>query len=237
MAAPVGLIEDTASDAGETVKVEISNARVVTDRGTAFGPLTITTAEATGTIDAPTTSRTAVPNVNLRIEGHEHAGAQTASCTSPSRCRGRSKDNVCYDFETLTTGTATEGEDFLARPKATLWQQAGVTEWTEFVYILDDAINDPGETVKVKTSDAELCNDASQTISIDRAQATGTIENSDPIPAAWLARFGRTVGVRRRRGGDGAPGNAARGGLARDAGRTSPVAGRRRRRTAADAGG
>ena len=24
--------------------------------------------------------------------------------------------------------------------------------------------------------------------------ATGTIENSDPMPSAWLARFGRTVG-------------------------------------------
>ena len=192
VAAPVGLIEDTASDAGETVKVEISNARVVTDRGTAFGPLTITTAEATGTIDAPTTSTTAVPNVNLRIENtsmRERNGFMhfTVTLSRPL------EDNVCYDFETLTTGTATEGEDFLARPKATLWQQAGVTEWTEFVYILDDAINDPGETVKVKISNAELCNDASKTINIGRAQATGTIQNSDPIPAAWLARFGRTV--------------------------------------------
>ena len=192
VAAPVGLIEDTASDAGETVKVEISDARVVTDRGTAFGPLTITTAEATGTIDAPTTRTTAVPNVDLRIENtsmRERNGFMhfTVTLSRPL------EDNVCYDFETLTTGTATEGEDFLARPKSTQWQQAGVTEWTEFVYILDDAINDPGETVKVKISNAELCNDASKTIDIGRAQATGTIQNSDPIPAAWLARFGRTV--------------------------------------------
>ena len=28
----------------------------------------------------------------------------------------------------------------------------------------------------------------------DGAVAKGTIENSDPMPAAWLSRFGRTVG-------------------------------------------
>ena len=47
--------------------------------------------------------------------------------------------------------------------------------------------------MKVKISNAHLCNDASQTVSITRAEATGTITNSDPVPQAWLARFGRTV--------------------------------------------
>ncbi|MCY4013276.1 MAG: hypothetical protein OXG82_11230 [Gammaproteobacteria bacterium] len=100
---------------------------------------------------------------------------------------------VCYDFETLGTGTASEGADYLLRPKSTLWQPPGVTEWTDFVRILDDSIDDGGETVQVRISDAELCDDASKTIAISQADATGTITNSDPIPAAWLARFGRTV--------------------------------------------
>ena len=47
--------------------------------------------------------------------------------------------------------------------------------------------------MKVRISDAELCDDASKTFIISRGEATGTIVNSDPIPAAWLARFGRTV--------------------------------------------
>ena len=62
-----------------------------------------------------------------------------------------------------------------------------------FVRIIDDAVNDNGETVMVKISNAHLCDDASQTVSITRAEATGTITNSDPIPQAWLARFGRTA--------------------------------------------
>ena len=188
----VALIEDAASDAGETVMVEITNARVITPRGAEFGPLSITRAQATGTIDAPASSKTPLPNVNMRIENT--SGSERGGWLHFTIALSRALDeNVCYDFETLDTGTASEGVDYLQRPKSTLWQPAGVTEWTEFVRILDDSIDDGGETVQVRISDAELCDDASRTVTISRADATGTITNSDPIPAAWLARFGRTV--------------------------------------------
>ena len=49
-----------------------------------------------------------------------------------------------------------------------------------FVRIIDDLMNDNGETVMVKISNARLCDDASKTLSITRAEATGTIRNSDP---------------------------------------------------------
>ena len=54
-------------------------------------------------------------------------------------------------------------------------------------------MSDSGETVKVRIGNARLCNDASKTVTIANAEATGTITNSDHIPQAWLARFGRTV--------------------------------------------
>ena len=188
----VALIEDAAADAGETVKVEIANARVITPRGAEFGPLSITRGQATGTIDAPASSRTPLPDVNMRIENT--SGSESGGWLHFTVTLSRALDEyVCYDFETLGTGSAIEGVDYLQRPKSTLWQRPGVTEWTEFVRILDDSIDDGGETVRVRISDAELCNDASKTITIGRGEATGTIANSDPIPAAWLARFGRTV--------------------------------------------
>ena len=188
----VALMEDADDDAGETVKVEITNARLITPRGAKFGSLSITTGQATGTIDAPTSSTTPLSNVNMRIENT--SGSERGGWLHFAIKLSRALDeNVCYDFETLDTVSATEGVDFAQRPKSTLWQAAGVTEWTEFVRILDDSIDDGGETVKVRISDAELCNDASKTITISRGEATGTITNSDPIPAAWLARFGRTV--------------------------------------------
>ena len=188
----VGLMEDAAADAGETVKVEIANARLITPRGAEFGPLSITTGQATGTIDAPASTTTPLSNVNMRIENT--SGSERGGWLHFTIKLSRALDeNVCYDFETLGTGTASEGVDFAQRPKSTLWQLAGVTEWTDFVYIFNDSIDDSGETVKVRISDAELCDDASKTVTISRGEATGTIVNDDPIPAAWLARFGRTV--------------------------------------------
>ena len=60
------LIEDTVNDVGETVKVKISNARRVDAYGNVVKLLNITRAEATGTIDAPSTSTTNVSR-NLSI--------------------------------------------------------------------------------------------------------------------------------------------------------------------------
>ena len=92
---------------------------------------------------------------------------------------------VCYDFETISGGTATEGMDYLKFPKATYWMQIGKRVDKPFVRIIDDSVNDNGETVKVKISNARLCNDPSQTLSITRAEATGTIRNTDPLPQAF----------------------------------------------------
>ena len=186
------LIEDTVAAAGETVKVRLSNARVVDAYGNKIKDLDITTAEATGTINAPTTTTTNVPGLTIRIKdatGDEDNGYLDFNV----RLSRKHDDYVCYDFETISGGTAEEGTDYLKFPKATYWMQIGKRVDKPFVRIIDDRVNDNGETVKVKISNARLCNDASQTLSITRAEATGTITNSDPIPQAWLARFGRTV--------------------------------------------
>ena len=190
--AGVALIADTVDDVGETVKAEIANARVITARGAELGPLTIATAQATGTIDAPATSTTDVSNLTIRIDdttGDEDDGWLDFS-VSLSRTY---TEYVCFDFETLTTGTATEGTDYGKRPKVNDWIRPGATQTTAFVRIIDDSVSDSGETVKVRIGNARLCDDASKTVTIANAEATGTITNSDHIPQAWLGRFGRTV--------------------------------------------
>ena len=187
------LIEDTVDDVGETVKVRISNARVVDAYGDKIKDLDITTAEATGTITAPLTSTTNVPGLTIGIKdatGNEEDGWIDFRV----RLSKKYDDLVCYDFETISGGTATEGTDYLKIPRATYWMQSGKRVDKPFVRIIDDSINDNGETVKVKISNARLCNDASKTIFIENAEATGTINNSDPMPLAWMVRFGRTVG-------------------------------------------
>ena len=171
------IIEDTVDDAGETVKVRLSNARRVNAYGDKIADLDITRDEATGTITAPSTTTTNVPNLTIRIQdatGSEDSGWLLFKV----KLSRKHNDLVCYDFETISGGTASEGTDYLKIPKATYWMQIGKKVDEPFVRIIDDSRNDDGETVKVKISNARLCDDASQTISITRAEATGTITES-----------------------------------------------------------
>ena len=188
------LIEDTVSDDGETVKVRLSNARVVDAYGNKIRDLDITRAEATGTITAPPASTNNVSNLTIGIQdatGDEDDGYLVFRV----RLSRKYDEYVCYDFETISGGTAMEGTDYSKRPKVGQWMQTGKRVDKPFVRIIDDSVNDNGETVKVKISNARLCDDASQTLSITRAEATGTIRNSDPLPQALMARFGRTAAV------------------------------------------
>ena len=167
------------------MKARLSNARVVDAYGDKIKDLDITTAEATGTITAPPTSTTNVPGLTIRIQdatGDEDDGWLVFKV----RLSQKYDDYVCYDFESISGGTATEGMDYSKRPKVGQWMQIGKRVDKPFVRIIDDSENDNGETVKVKISNARLCNDASQTLSITRAEATGTIRNSDPLPQALM---------------------------------------------------
>ena len=82
-------------------------------------------------------------------------------------------------------GTATAGADYTAA-SGTLSFAAGETEKTVSVAVLDDAHDEGEETMKLVLSNPSGAR-------IRDGEATGTIENSDAIPKAWLARFGRTV--------------------------------------------
>ena len=82
-------------------------------------------------------------------------------------------------------GTAKAGEDYTTA-SGTLVFAPGETEKTVAVAVLDDA-HDEGEETFVFT-----LSNASGAVLAD-AEAVGTIVNSDHMPKAWLARFGRTV--------------------------------------------
>ena len=169
------LIEDTVTEQpDETVMVRLSNARVVDAYGNKIKDLDITRAEATGTITAPTTTTTNVPGLTIRIQdatGSEDSGWLVFKV----KLSNAYDDYVCYDFETISGGTATEGMDYLKFPKVTYWMQIGKRVDEPFVRIIDDRVTEGVETVKVKISNAHLCDDPSQTISITEAEATGTI--------------------------------------------------------------
>ncbi len=93
---------------------------------------------------------------------------------------------LTVDYAT-SDGTATAGEDYTAT-SGTLSFQAGDTEKTITVAVLDDDHNEGEETVTLTLSNASGARTAD-------ASATGTIENRDPLPRAFMARFGRTAAV------------------------------------------
>ena len=83
-------------------------------------------------------------------------------------------------------GTATAGADYEAVSGAVRFAP-GETRKTVSVPVLNDAHDEGSETLTLTLSrpfGAELAD----------GTATGTIVNTDPIPQAWITRFGRTVG-------------------------------------------
>ena len=82
-------------------------------------------------------------------------------------------------------GTAVASADYTAASD-TLSFAAGETSKTVRVTVLDDSVDDEGETVALTLSNPSGARLAD-------AEATGTINNSDPLPRAWLVRFGRTA--------------------------------------------
>ena len=95
--------------------------------------------------------------------------------------------------ETLTvdyvaiSGTALVGDDF-AETAGTITFVPGQTRENVIVTVYPDSVDEGEETLSLRLSNISL-----DYVVFDRDQATGTIRNSDPIPGAWLARFGRTV--------------------------------------------
>ena len=90
---------------------------------------------------------------------------------------------VTVDYAT-SDGTATAGADYTAM-SGMLTFAAGETAKTVSVPVLDDAHDEGTETLTLTLSNARGA-------LLDAATATGRIINTDPMPAAWLARFGRT---------------------------------------------
>ena len=91
---------------------------------------------------------------------------------------------VTVDYAT-SDGTATAGTDYTAT-SGTLSFAAGETEKSVSVPVLDDGHDEGSETLTLT-----LANPSGAYLA--DGSATGTINNTDPMPLAWMVRFGRTV--------------------------------------------
>ena len=116
-------------------------------------------------------------------EAREAAGAAVEFTVTLSRT---AQHAVTVHYAT-SDGTATAGEDYTATV-GTLTFPPGVTTRTVAVSLIDDAIDEGRETFTLTLSNPDGAR-------IGDGEATGTIINSDAMPKAWTARFGRTVAV------------------------------------------
>ena len=104
-----------------------------------------------------------------------------------------------------TPVSATARKDYWPLSGRTVSFRAGETERSVGVVVFDDSHDEEPETFEVVLSDARGA-------AIGDGVAVGTIVNDDPMPAAWLARFGRTVaeqaldGIAGRMSADRTPG-------------------------------
>ena len=93
---------------------------------------------------------------------------------------------VTVDYATAD-GTATAGSDYTATSGTLLSFAAGETYKSVSVPVLDDAHDEGSETLTLTLSNPSGAYLAD-------GSATGTINNTDAMPKAWMVRFGRTVG-------------------------------------------
>ena len=113
----------------------------------------------------------------------EDAGAVLAFAVTLSRAASRA---LTVDYAT-SDGSAQAGVDYTAA-SGTLTFQTGESSQTITVAVLDDAHDEGEETLTLTLSNVSGGH-------LTDGEATGTIDNADPLPRALLARFGRTAAV------------------------------------------
>ena len=145
---------------------------------------------AEGEVLANAVSKTVLGPPGLSVADarvYEAAGATVDFAVTLGRA---ARETVTVDYATAdgpSEGGAVAGEDYTAA-SGTLSFAAGETAKTVSVPVLNDA-HDEGE----ETFTLTLSNPSGGNAWLRDATATGTIENTDAMPRAWLARFGRTV--------------------------------------------
>ena len=117
------------------------------------------------------------------VEVVEGANAVLAFAVSLTRA---ATSSLTIDYST-SDGTATAGSDYTSA-SGTLTIGAGSSSGSIEVAVLDDEHNEGSETMTLTLSNA------SSGVLTD-SSATGTITNHDALPAALVARFGRTAAL------------------------------------------
>ena len=144
----------------------------------------ICTADGRALANAPAVTVKGPPGLAVAdAEAEEGPGAALEFAVTLSRA---SSSDVTVDYATAD-GSAVADADYIATSGRLLFA-AGETAKTVAVPVIDDSIDEGIEKMTLI-----LSNPSGGNAFLSDATANGTIRNNDPMPRAWLARFGRTV--------------------------------------------
>ncbi len=124
--------------------------------------------------------------VRIRVEGARAKEGRDASLDFAVTLNRAAAHEVSVDYETADE-TATAGADYTA-VSGTLTFAAGETAKTVSVPVLDDAIDEGKEVMRLL-----LSNPQGAFLRGVHTKARGVIRNDDPLQRMWLARFGRAA--------------------------------------------
>ena len=132
------------------------------------------------------TSDTVLGPVGISIDDAEVEEGANAVLAFAVALSHAASSQLTIDYAT-SDGTATAGADYTAT-SGTLTIDAGSSSGRIEVPVLDDSHDEGEETMTLRLSNPSEGRLAD-------AEATGTIENTDPLPRALLARFGRATAL------------------------------------------
>ena len=92
-----------------------------------------------------------------------------------------------------TPVSAEGGRDYVPVRNRVVHFRPGETEHTVRVYVVDDSHDEDPETFELVLANVYVVGAPQGSVVIGDGVAVGTIVNDDPMPAAWLSRFGRTA--------------------------------------------
>ncbi len=166
------------ANAWKDVTVTLAGGRACAEAGA------ICTADGRSVSNTSTT--TVGGPVRIRVAGAKAREGKDESLDFAVTLNRAAAHEVSVDYAT-EDGTAAAGADYTAT-SGTLVFAAGETAKTVKVPLLDDAIDDGKETMRLL-----LSNPQGAYLRGIHSKAKGVIRNEDPLQAMWLSRFGRMV--------------------------------------------
>ena len=183
----VTTVNDTADEPDGAITATVQTGTGYTAHGSQSAA-TVSVADNDGTASGPTLSIE-----DARLSENERLGWFTVRLSEATDQDVR----FAYATRDSTPVSATANRDYSEVPRA--WNigsriRAGETFTEIRISIRDDSHDENPETFEVELFDAFMYRSGQKVpVSITDNVAVGTIVNDDPMPAAWLARFGRTV--------------------------------------------